>query len=55
MKDDLNILEGYFDIEIYKIKDALNKTRLLNPDDYHTKDFYERRLLELVERQKKSD
>ena len=55
MKNDLNIFEGSFDIEIYQIKDALNKTRLLNPDDYHTKDFYERRLLELVERQKKSD
>jgi hypothetical protein len=50
LKEDLNLCDRSFDIEIYQIKDALNKTKLLNPDDYQTKDFYERSLIELVEK-----
>lgn len=50
IKSDIDITEGAFDLEIYQIKEALHQTKTLNPEDYQTKDFYERRLLELVEK-----
>jgi len=48
----VNITDKSFDPDIYEAKEALQYTRLNNPGDMGTRDFYERRLLDLVEKQK---
>lgn len=52
IRADVEISDGQFDIEIHSLKEALHYQRINNPDDHHTRDFYERRLLELVDRQR---
>jgi elongation factor P--beta-lysine ligase len=49
---DVDISDKSFDLDIHEVKEALHFTRVYNPDDHSMRDFYERRLLELVERQK---
>jgi len=39
-------------MDIQEVKAQLQHTRAFNPDDHATRDFFERKLLELVERQK---
>lgn len=34
------------------MKEAISYQRINHPEDHHTRDFYERRLLELVDRQR---
>ena len=52
IRADVEISDGQFDIEIHSLKEALHYQRINHPDDHHTRDFYERRLLELVDRQR---
>ena len=47
---DVDISDKSFDLDIHEVKEALHFTRVYNPDDHSMRDFYERRLLELVER-----
>ena len=49
---DVDIHDQAFDLDIHELKEALHFTRISNPDDHATRDFYERKLLELVEFQK---
>lgn len=49
---DVDIHNSSFDLDIHELKEALHFTRVSNPDDHATRDFYERKLLELVEYQK---
>ena len=51
---DVDITDKSFDLDIHEVKEALHQTRINSPDDHQTRDFYERRLLELVEKQKHS-
>ena len=51
---DVDITDKGFDLDIHEVKEALHQTRINSPDDHQTRDFYERRLLELVEKQKHS-
>jgi non-homologous end joining protein Ku len=48
----VDIKDNGFDMDIYEVKEALLLTRQYNPEDYASKDYYERRLLQLVEQQK---
>ena len=48
----VDIHDSAFDLDIHELKEALHFTRVSNPDDHATRDFYERKLLELVEYQK---
>mmetsp|Transcript_11609 Transcript_11609/g.17572 ORF Transcript_11609/g.17572 Transcript_11609/m.17572 type:complete len:400 (+) Transcript_11609:574-1773(+) len=41
-----------FDLDIHEVKETLHHIRVHNPDDHSARDFYERRLLDLVDRQK---
>jgi hypothetical protein len=50
----VDIKDNGFDMDIYEVKEALLLTRQYNPEDYASKDYYERRLLQLVEQQKAS-
>lgn len=47
-----DISDKGFDLDIHEAKEALHHVRAANPDDHAARDFFERRLLELVERQK---
>lgn len=47
---DIDISDKSFDLDIHEVKEALHFARVHNPDDHSMRDFYERRLLELVER-----
>jgi hypothetical protein len=47
---DVDITDKGFDLDIHEVKEALHQTRINSPDDHQTRDFYERRLLELVEK-----
>ena len=47
---DVDIASKEFDLDIHEVKEALHQTRIYSPDDHQARDFYERRLLELVER-----
>jgi hypothetical protein len=49
---DVDISDKAFDLDIHEVKEALHLTRINNPDDHQTRDYYERRLLDLVEKQK---
>jgi hypothetical protein len=49
---EVNIADKSFDLDIYEVKEALHYTRINNPDDHIMRDYYERKLLELVELQK---
>ena len=49
---DVDISNKQFDLDIHEVKEALQQTRIYSPDDHQARDFYERKLLELVERQK---
>ena len=50
IKPDVDISNPKFDIEIYKVKEAIQEVKAHNPNDFQARDIYERRLLELVER-----
>lgn len=50
-----SISDKGFDLEIYETKESLHQIRAKNPDDHATRDFFERRLIELVDRQKQSE
>ncbi len=50
IKQEVDLLDPNFDFEIYSVKEALNYTRTNHPDDYQKKEYYERKLLELVEK-----
>jgi len=54
IRADIAITDGQFDIEIHSLKEALHYQRIHHPDDHQTRDFYERRLLELADRQRYS-
>ena len=45
-----DISDKAFDLDIHEVKEALHFTRASNPDDHAMRDFYERKLLEMVER-----
>ena len=47
-----DVTDRSFDLDIHEVKEALHYARASNPDDHAMRDFYERKLLELVERQK---
>ena len=49
---DVDIRDTAFDLDVHEIKEALHFTRMTNPDDHAMRDFYERKLIELVEQQK---
>lgn len=49
-----DIAQQGFDLDIHEAKEALHHVRLSNPDDHAARDFFERRLLELVEKQKQA-
>ena len=49
---DIDIADKGFDLDIHEVKEALQYTRVNSPDDHQTRDYYERRLLDLVEKQK---
>jgi len=49
-----DISDKSFDLDIHEVKEALHYARASNPDDHAMRDYYERKLLELVERQKHS-
>ena len=48
----IKIMDKSFDSNIHEVKEALHFTKMHNPNDSNTRDFYERRLLDLVEKQK---
>ena len=52
---DVDITDKGFDLDVHEIKEALHFQRIYNPEDHATRDFYERRLLQLVERQKQGE
>ena len=39
-----------FDIDIHEVKEALTQVKVNSPDDHSARDFYERKLMELVEK-----
>ena len=41
-------------MDVYEAKEALHQVRSTHPDDHATRDFFERKLLEIVERQKQT-
>jgi len=47
-----NIADKAFDLDIHEVKEALHAARASNPDDHAMRDYYERKLLELVEKQR---
>lgn len=50
IKQEVDLLDANFDFEIYTVKEALNYNRTNHPEDLQKKEFYERKLLELVEK-----
>ena len=48
-----DVTDRSFDLDIHEVKEALHFARTSNPDDHAMRDFYERKLLELVEKQKR--
>lgn len=52
ISESTSISDKGFDLDIYETKEALQQTRANNPQDHATRDYFERKLLELVERQK---
>lgn len=46
---DVDIRDTTFDLDIHEIKEALHFTRMTSPDDHAMRDFYERKLIDLVE------
>jgi hypothetical protein len=50
IKQSIDIKEPQFNFEIYQLKDTISDLKQNNPDDFHTRDIYERRLLDIVER-----
>ena len=49
ISQDIDIRDKTFDLDIHEVKEALHFTRMANPDDHAMRDFYERKLIELVE------
>lgn len=52
INSEVDIKDKAFDLDIHEVKEALQFTRMANPDDHAMRDFYERKLIELVEQQK---
>ena len=52
IEEKVDISDPAFDFEIYETKAMLNQAKAKCPDDYFLRDVYERRLLDLVEKQK---
>lgn len=50
INQEIDIADKSFDLDIHEVKEALHLTRINNPDDHQTRDYYERRLLDLVEK-----
>jgi hypothetical protein len=46
---DVDIRDTAFDLDVHEIKEALHFTRMTSPDDHAMRDFYERKLIDLVE------
>jgi hypothetical protein len=47
---DVDISNKQFDLDIHEVKEALHQSKIQSPDDHQSRDFYERRLLELIEK-----
>lgn len=50
--ENTDITQQGFDLDIHEAKEALHHIRHTSPDDHAARDFFERRLLDLVEKHK---
>jgi len=49
---DTDIESPLFDLDIHKVKEALQTIKYASPEDHATRDLYERKYLELIDKQK---